>query len=75
MFTKKSKYFAKFFDAYSQARIVHYLKDLDKLLDECETYKFDDKRRNKLKRYCRLLWHQDVFNKAVALIENKEIRK
>lgn len=59
-----------YFDAYQVLRVMKYLEDLDKLLDECETHNYDKKRRGKLKRYCRMLWHQDVFNKAIDMMKH-----
>lgn len=60
----------QYHDAYKVLRVMHYLKDLDKLLDECETHKYDKKRRGQLKRYCRLLWHRNVFNDAREMMKH-----
>lgn len=60
----------RYYDAYRVMRVMKYLRDLDKLLDDCETHNYDAKHRGKLKRYCRLLWHQDVFNDAIEFMKH-----
>ena len=70
MFTNLRHKIQTYYDAYRVLRVMHYLRDLDKLLDECETHEYDAKRRGKLKRYCRLLWHQDVFGQAIEMMKH-----
>jgi hypothetical protein len=59
----------KIFDAYSKLRQARRLQKLEDLLYECEVEGYTDKRRGELKRLCRFLFHQNVFEDAIKSLK------